>query len=139
MLQIVLAILTAIAIPLLATQWLIKTLTDTTQLLVNQMKQYELDGRAGLLVCKGPGLRILYADPSLTTIVGNRTSVSELLPPALRERHRMHVARCTERLPDSLNHPLRKVQLVGTDQRLIEVNCSTQTLPNTTIAGCRHI
>ncbi len=60
--------------------------------LVDKMKEYDLDARAGLIICQDFDLHILYIDPALQNLLGCPTSVDELLPLSMRERHRQLVA-----------------------------------------------
>ena len=85
--------------------------------LVDQLKEYNLDTNAGVLICHGRNLGISYMDPSLKKLLGDRSCIEDLLPLQLRMKHRQIVSRYvgTQTLPDSLNHPLRNVQILKED------------------------
>jgi class 3 adenylate cyclase len=89
--------------------------------LVDKMKEYDLDTRAGLIICRDSDLRIQYIDPVLQNILGCPTNMDELLPTSMRDRHRRLVAPYVghRALPDSLNHPLRNVQILTKEQHVI--------------------
>ena len=90
------------------------------QQMIDKMKEYELDTRAGLVVCRGRQLEVQYMDPSLKTLLGTPRSVEEMLPPEFRHKHTKLVQRFVggNPLPDSLNHPLRNVQILNGDHQL---------------------
>ena len=91
--------------------------------LVNKMKEYDLDTRAGIIVCSGSTMKIEYVDPALEAMLGKPKFIAELLPLHFREKHQQLIARYVGRfarpLPDSLNHPLRNVEVVKKDQSTI--------------------
>ena len=88
--------------------------------MIDKMKEYEMDTRAGLVVCRGRQLEVQYMDPSLKTLLGTPRSVEEMLPPEFRHKHTKLVQRFVggNPLPDSLNHPLRNVQILNGDHQL---------------------
>ncbi len=43
--------------------------------LVDKMKEYDLDTRAGLIICQDSNLRIQYIDPALQSFLGCPTHV----------------------------------------------------------------
>ena len=90
------------------------------QQMIDKMKEYDLDTRAGLVVCKGRQLEVQYMDPSLKTLLGSPTLVEEMLPPEFRHKHTKLVQRFVggDPLPDSLTHPLRNVQILSGDREL---------------------
>ena len=100
---------------------LVTDVIHTIQGMVDKMKEYELDARAGLMVCRGSDLNIYYMDASLQKLLGNVMCVNDILPESMREKHRRIVARYVgpQPLPDSLNHPLRNVQILGKDEVVV--------------------
>ena len=59
-----------------------------------------------------------YMDPALKTLLGSPSHVDDLLPPTFREKHKRLVFRFVggDPLPDSLNHPLRNVEMLSGDR-----------------------
>ena len=106
--------------------WVWKRFTDDLismmQGLVDKMKEYDLDARAGLMICRGHDLKIYYMDANLQKMLGAATCVNDILPESTREKHRQLVARYVgaQPLPDSLNHPLRNVLVLNKDNALIQ-------------------
>ena len=86
--------------------------------LVDRMKLYEPNAGAGLLICFGPRLRVIYVDPCLVGWLGRPRHIAELLPPCLRDTHEEIVRRYRHRLPDSLHHPLRNVPILLRDGKM---------------------
>ena len=86
--------------------------------LVDHMKVYEPNAGAGLLICYGHSLRVVYVDPCLVDWLGRPCHVAELLPPRLRPTHEEIVRRFRHRLPDSLHHPLRNVPILLRDGKI---------------------
>ena len=91
--------------------------------LVNKMKEYDLDTRAGVIICSGSKLKVEYVDPALEEMLGRPNFVEDLLPHSFREKHVQLIARYVgwygNLLPDSLNHPLRNVQVLTKDQSVV--------------------
>jgi class 3 adenylate cyclase len=85
---------------------------------VDRMKLYEPNAGAGLLICFGPRLRVIYVDPCLVGWLGRPRHIAELLPPCLRDTHEEIVRRYRHRLPDSLHHPLRNVPILLRDGKM---------------------
>ena len=86
---------------------------------IDRLKELGIDARSGVLLCMGRDLRIVYICPSLAAWIGSPRYVSDLLVPSMREKHRQIVARYTSRhqaLPDSLQHPMRNVPILGRDR-----------------------
>ncbi len=92
------------------------------QELIDKMKEYDLDARAGIIFCRGSDLHIHYFDPSLQAVFGRPKFIEELLPVSMRERHRKLMTRYvgSQPLPDSLNHPLRNVQILTKEQNTMQ-------------------
>ena len=95
--------------------WVFWCAVAVLQGLVDRMKLYEPNAGAGLLICFGPRLRVIYVDPCL---VGRPRHIAELLPPCLRPTHEEIVRRFGHRLPDSLHHPLRNVPILLRDWKM---------------------
>jgi hypothetical protein len=55
------------------------------QELVEKMKECDLNSCAGLLVCSGLALRIIYMDPALEKTLGHPSYVEDRFPPSARE------------------------------------------------------
>jgi class 3 adenylate cyclase len=90
------------------------------QELVNKLKVYELDTRAGLLICQGNKLVIKYMDSNLQKILGRPSCIADLLLVTMRDKHVAMVAAYRGKdLPESLNHPLRNVQISDKDGNII--------------------
>ena len=104
-------------------EYAMEDIARSMQGLLDRMKEYELDTRAGLLICRGPKLRIQHIDPNLEDIIGRPKFVEDILPENFRETHKKLIARFVrdETLPSSLNHPLRNLQLLNKDKAIILV------------------
>ena len=98
-------------------------LVSGIQGLVDKMKEYQLDARAGVIICSGSNLRVEYIDPSIELILGQPSSVEDLLPQSFHQKHKVLVRRYAgwsgAPLPDSLNHPLRNVHVVTKDKTIL--------------------
>ena len=86
------------------------------QELVCKLKEFDLDPRAGLVVCRGSRLFIHYMDPTLKKMLGSPACVDDLLPVQMRGKHAQTVAKYSGsragELPESLAHPLRTVPML---------------------------
>ena len=85
------------------------------QTLLDALKEYRLNARAGILICVGEELRIVYVDQTLIPWIGRPKHVSDLIVPSMKKQHAQITARYAGRstpLPDSLNHPLRNVPIM---------------------------
>ena len=93
------------------------------QALLDKLKEYQLDARAGVIVCGGPQLRVVYIDPILSPLIGQPEFVDDLLPSWFHEKHARLVRRFASGagkanpLPDLLNHPLRNVPVVANNKQ----------------------
>jgi class 3 adenylate cyclase len=122
---VLIAVISVTAILLASLRWYVNAqLVHGIQNLVEKMKEYDLDARAGLIVCSGKSLKVVYLDPTLEPMFGNPLSVNDLLPESMLEKHRnlihRYVGWAGQSLPDSLNHPLRNVSVVKKDKSILK-------------------
>ena len=101
---------------------LIVDIISLLQGLVDKMKEYDLDARAGLMICRGRDLQIYYMDSALQKLLGTVVCVNDVLPESTRERHQQLIKRYvgTQPLPESLKHPLRNVQILTKDKTVVQ-------------------
>ena len=94
------------------------------RVLVEKMKEYDLDTRAGLIVFRGRNLKVVYLDPILAPVLGNPQCIEELLPESMHRQHRMLIRPYTgwfgNPLPKLLNHPLRNVPILKIDKSILK-------------------
>ena len=121
-----LSVLVVFGIASFLAQWiwgkLISDIISTLQGLVDKLKEYDLDARAGVLICRGHDLHIHYIDPILQKLLGSVEFVNDILPESSRESHRIMVSRHVglQQLPKSLDHPLRNVKVLNKDKIVVQ-------------------
>ena len=129
-----LSVLVVFGIASFLAQWiwgkLISDIISTLQGLVDKLKEYDLDARAGVLICRGHDLHIHYIDPILQKLLGSVEFVNDILPESSRESHRIMVSRHVglQQLPKSLDHPLRNVQILNKDKIVVQAKLILERL-----------